>query len=185
MRRVLLVGLVLTIIALLIIVGLTVSIGPTNAVVWDGKYQVGDYAEYYCNNSRLGNSIECFNVTSVNETVVVCNMSGSTDYSVSRTFYAYPGFVNFSDTNPFGMGREVRGPILMPNATVTYLGKVDVDTKWGLRSCDHYNITTPELMVDELFYHGVVVKCYMEYISGGLKFSNELKNTNLKEIVNP
>ena len=184
MKRIFLAGIVVGVIAVLIIAGLALTaLKQPSGRAWDGKYQVGDFIEYYDNSSVWGNSIIHWTVTSANDTEVQCVTPNAVGIT-GCTFSPYPGTSDFSYINPFGMGRVVTG-LGVHNETITHLGKVDVMTKWGVRSCDHYSMEYTDVVCDELLYNGVVVKFSLVGISGTPNWTQELIDTNLDEIVNP
>lgn len=183
MKRFYLAGMIVGVVAVLIIAGLAFTdLNQQSDRTWDGKYQVGDFIEYYDNSSVWGNSVVHLTVTSANDTEVKCVTPNDVGLT-STTFFPYPGTSDYSNNNPFGMGRVVKG-LEVHNVTITYLGKVDVMTKWGVRSCDHYSMEYTEVICDQLLYNGVVVKFSLVGTSGAPIWTQELIDTNLDEIVN-
>lgn len=181
-------ALAIIIVAIMIASYAVVGSKLVNSREWSGQYKVGSFLEYYSNSSQQGNEIERFTVTSVNGTTiyydwtVICGESTDT-----RSGYLVLDPVSRQqDDLPFSIGMPVKGTLVFPG-TADLVGTDDIMTKWGLRTCEHYNITSSNgnFSGEEWFCNGVVVKFIGTLNDINKTWSYELKDTNFEEITVP
>ncbi len=201
MKRNLMIGLAVVIIVIIVVVAGILAFGTGNkgdnngglkmpqVATWSGQYQIGEFVEYYANQSVsvsggyvLGHSILNETATEITQGLVtVHGYQNFSDYPSNNVngSWNYPTNASFA----FNKGDNYNyHPADI--ALFKYDGNETLMTKWGSIVCQHFELIDTSGSTNDCWAHnGIIVRnvvtmegYYMEYV---------LKNTNLTEINGP
>ncbi len=152
---------------------------------WHGTYLVGDYIEYYWNDSDLSSgsssriwNLSISNISSMVE-VIDLNYDPSLQSSISSVMPANSTFplnasfaFNIPESHDFFYGPG------------SFQGNDPISTPWGILVCQHFNESdqSTDWSKDYWIYHGVLVK-ETNLIAPSLNQTLTLKSTSLLESI--
>jgi len=161
------IGLVLAVVGILIIAGATFALLGDN-----NKYtpKVGDFLKYeisYIPSQPLRNIT--FEVLGVNSTSVYYKMTSNDQISfqnVSRNVTHAA-----QNVNPYSA-----------NYSETYLGKANIDTKWGMKSTDHYYMSDSLMHMETWARNGFTMKLVVVNVFDNTTITQILVDTNISQV---
>jgi len=173
MKRNLMIGLVVVIVAIVVISAVAIiSLGTQDNKNY--TLEVGYFLKYEesWNNTSEKHNIT-FEILGLNATYVYYKQTESWSNGERVNYYnATKNETPFADFNhpPAGIN-------------LTYLGKENIDTKWGAISTDHYNISSSVVHEDFWIRNGVLVKFELSLPSlPWMSVTNVLVDTNMPQI---
>lgn len=198
MKRNLMIGLAAVLVIIIVIAAGLLVLNQNNgggeehlAVAWSGQYRVGDFVQYQLNPTSNNQTLR-YTVVGITPSEIRINSSITSGAASS------PGWINYNpeynvsrnSTFAFGLGHSVKtdGVEQSIDQNISYTGNETISTKWGAKSCEHYNGTEPlgalSYAYDQWTYNGIVVKTIQngEIWTNGVPETLIISDSNLQEM---